>query len=386
MSALAERPVDVSTTVQDCWWDDALALAEKASRPSVDAVRASFRLGEVILDVDSTYSPLLDDLHNAYGDCAVAYGNSGVATHARCSARFVEEQSLVVLQFIVPGGLPHPCDIALCLLRPRAELQHFSVRKLDRPGWRLIANALDESAPLLAADANTAILDVRVEPPELLLNFVVGVAQLVQRSVIFIHAGAVRIDGRGTLLIGRSGKGKSTTTVTLASRGHGLLGDETVGIRADSCEIVAFRRTLKLRPGPRAHAVAKRLDEVPHAMRIDAQGLMCAWVGGDALFPGLTPVVSTPLCDAFFLREFREHAAVEPFIPALDHLEELQALTMSLSAIVSWPVSPAHRLIRFARVINLFAKCRCHFLDLGTPDETAALIERTVRNHAPKRP
>jgi hypothetical protein len=256
------------------------------------------------------------------------------------------------------------------------------VRELDRPGWRLLANAVDESAPLLAGDASTAIIDVRVEPPELLVNFVVGVVQLAQQSVLFIHAGGVSIDGRGTLLIGRSGRGKSTTTVALASRGHPLLGDETVGLRAQSREIVAFHRTLKLRPGPGAHAVLERLKALPHATRMDAQGLVCAWLGGQALFPGATPALSAPLTNVFFLRAFREHAAVEAFVPTLEHVEELQALPMSLSAIVSWPKSAAHRLLRFARVIELLAQCRCYFVDLGKPDETAELIERTVRNHA----
>jgi|RhiMethySRZTD1v2_1073278.scaffolds.fasta_scaffold62749_2 hypothetical protein len=342
----------------------------------------SFRLGDAVLEVDSTYRPLLDDLRSAYADCALADGHSSPLPRVHCSARAVEGRSLVALRFETTCNLPHLCEIALSLTSPRQELQHFAVRELDRPDWRLIANALDVNAPLLASDAGTAVVDVRIEPPELLLNFVVGVVQLAQQSVIFIHAGGISIDGRGTLLVGRSGQGKSTTTVALASRGHPLLGDETVGLRADSRELVAFRRTLKLRPGPGAQAVLERLKAVPHATRVDAQGLLCAWVGGDALFPGTIPAQSAPLKDVFFLREFRERAAVEPFLPTLEHVEELKALTMSLSAIVSWPRSAAHRLMRFARVLELLARCRCYFIDLGTPDETAELIERTVRNHA----
>jgi hypothetical protein len=383
MSAPAHLPIAGSAARSYRWWDHASDLAEQTNpAPGEPVLRASFRLGNAMLDLDTTYAPLLDDFRHAYRDCAVSAGTPDVTHRVRCSVRFIEERSLVVLHVDAPAGLPHLCDVALCLIRPRAELQHFFDRPLDRPGWRLIASALDENLPLLAAGAGTAIVDVRVEPPELLLNFVVGVAQLVQRSIIFIHAGGVSIDGRGTLLIGRSGRGKSTTTMALASRGHALLGDETVGIRAQPCEIVPFRRTLKLRPGPRAHTVAQRLNTVPHTLRADAQGVLCAWVGAQALFPGLPPAVATPLRDAFFLRGFGETAAAERFVPSLEHLEELQALTMSLSAIVSWPASPAHRLIRFARVIGMFSTCRCHFLDLGTPDDTAALIERTVKNHA----
>ena len=382
LSAQAKLPSCISPPARAAWWADAPRLAARSSRARGEIKRASYRLGAAMLEVESTYQPLLDDLHHAYGDCAVAASAGDLVPRVRCFANLIQEQSLLVLRFSAPEGLPHLCDVAMCLTRPRAELQHYSIRELDQPGWRLIANALDESAPLLAAGENFALLDVRVQPPELLLNLVVGLAQLVQQSVIFIHAGGVSINGQGTLLIGRSGRGKSTTSVALASRGHGLLGDETVGIRADSCEIVAFRRTLKLRPGPGTRAIAERLSAVPHTLRSDANGVMCAWVGAGALFPGSTPVLSAPLRNAFFLRDFRAQPVIESFIPDLARLEELRALTMSLSAVVSWPVSPARRLMRFAQVIDLLARCRCHFLDLGSPDETAALIERTVLNHA----
>jgi hypothetical protein len=33
-------------------------------------------------------------------------------------------------------------------------------------------------------------------------------------------------------------------------------------------------------------------------------------------------------------------------------------------------------------VIDLFSKSRCYHLDLGSPDQTAGLIEKTVRDHA----
>jgi hypothetical protein len=351
-----------------------------ASAAPANGMRASFRLGDVVLEVDSAYQPLLDDLYNAYGDCAITGPLPIDAMQVRCSAHFFEQDSLVVLKFATSCELPNLCEIAMQMIRPRAELQYFSLTETSRPGWRLIANGLDQSAPLLAADDKAAVLDIRQEPAEVLLNFVVGVAQFVQRSVIYVHAGGVSVDGQGVLLVGRSGRGKSTTTTALASRGHAMLGDETVGIRTDSCEMVAFNRTMKLRPGRRANLVSQRLGEVPHMMRIDAQGVMCAWVRASILFPDRALPASAPLRAVFFLRSFGDHAAVESFAPTLAHIDELQALTMSLSAIVSWPPSPAQRLMRFSRLIGLFSQCRCYFLDLGTPDESAALIERVVKN------
>lgn len=360
------------------WWCEASQWAEEAQRPCPEARCVSYQFGDTILDVNSSYDRLLEDLDQAYGDCAVAGDYIGSGARVGCTVRLVKERSLVALKFAALG-LPHLMDIAMCWIRPRVELQHFSVREIASTGWRLLADDLDDEAPLLAANTHTVLIDLRLEPLEFLLNYVVGVAQLAQPPVIFVHGGGVSIDGCGTLLIGRSGQGKSTTSVALASRGHALLGDETVGIRPASGELLAFRRTLKLRPGPRPLALVKRLDVVPHVMRLDTQGVLCAWVRPSVLFPGYPPPPATPLGSIFFLREFREQASIEPFVPSLAHLEALQALTMSLSAVVSWPLSAAHRLMRFVRMIELFAKSPCYFLNLGTPDETAALIERTVR-------
>jgi hypothetical protein len=383
MSAHLLLPTDALKAVTGRWWDDP-ALFAKTSHPSRDASCASLRFGDVVLDLDTTYEPLLDDFRDTYGDCVMAEGERTGPVRIACSAQIIEGQSLVALRFQIPDGLPHLTDIAMGALRPRADQQHFSAHNLDRPGWRWIANAHDENAPLLSADEDVAIVDVRIAPSEFLVNFIVGLAQLAQPSILFVHGGGLSIAGRGALLVGGSGRGKSTTTVALASRGHALLGDETVGLRADPAEILSFRRTLKLRPGPRANAVVDRLHTIPHGIRIDAQGVECDWIKPGALFPGPT-LQSAPMGDVFFLRRFSDHATVEPFVPSLDQLEELQALTMTLSAVVSWPFSAAHRLVRFLRVIDLFAKCRCYFLDLGTPDETAALIERTVLNNATER-
>jgi hypothetical protein len=385
MIALASLAAGNPATVDVCWWDDVSSLADKANRRSADPARAWFRFADVILEVDTTYEPLLAELRDTYGDCEVSAAVAHNVVRIGCSARIMHERSRVALRFQTAGAIPHLSDIALRVIHPRAELRHFFLCEVDRPGWKCIADSRDRRAPLLLADAAVALVDVRVAPPEFLVNFVVGIAQLTQPSIAFVHAGSVRIDERGTLLVGGSGKGKSTTTAALASRGNALLGDETVGLRAEPREIIAFRRTLKLRPGPSATAVSERLKSVQHSMRMDAHGVACAWVRPATLFPGATPS-SAPLDDVFFLRRFSSHAAVTPFVPTLDNLEEIQALTMTLSAIASWPFSAAHRLIRFARVIDLFAKCRCYLLDLGTPDETAALIERTVRSHDIKRP
>lgn len=357
------------------WWRDVPRWLDSGTA-APQTLTAAYRLGDVVLVVDSTYAPLIDELENAYGDCAVAESDALDMQRLRCSARRIDDH-LVSVKFEA-SGLPQLAEVAFRLIRHRTELQHFSLRDAETPGWKFIANGLDDDSALLAGNDAIVVLDTRLEPPEFLTNFIIGVAQIVQSSLMFIHAGGVSVGGHGVLLIGQSGRGKSTTSVAVASRGHALLGDETVGVRPETRELFAFRRTVKLRPGVRPERVVERLEEVDYGLRLDAQGLECAWVRPSDLFPGSSAPTSVPIDAVFFLHAFADQPSAERFVPKLADIEELHALTGSLSAIVSWPSTAAHRLIRFVRLIDLFERTPCYFLTLGTPDETAALIERIL--------
>jgi uncharacterized ferritin-like protein (DUF455 family) len=371
----ADAPKPTSPKITRSWWQDVDAWRERAEG-ALNGARSAYRFGGLVVNLNCTYQPLLDNLESSYGDCAVS-GGDGI----RCSVQSIANGPLVALKLDVPAVIPHLAEIAHRLLRPRRELQHFVVRDLGND-CHLIDDEREPRNPFMLTAPSIAVIDTRFEPFEFLMNFLVGVAQLAQISMMFIHAGALNIAGHGTLLIGASRRGKSTTAAALAMRGHALLGDETIGLRPESRDLWAFHRTLRIRPGPHPPALLQRLGEIQHGTRTDANGAECAWVRRGALFPGPPPPVPLALSKVFFLRSFANHASVEPFVPTLSHIAELSALPMSLSAVASWPVSPAHRLMRFVKLIEVFRRCCCYFVDLGPPEETAALIERTVQNHA----
>jgi hypothetical protein len=62
-----------------------------------------------------------------------------------------------------------------------------------------------------------------------LLSSVIG-AVLHQRGLLPLHASAVEVRGRGVILMGPSGVGKSTLAAALAKRGHHVLSDEITAI------------------------------------------------------------------------------------------------------------------------------------------------------------
>ena len=370
MSAFPEVARDLKSG--DEWWTRLPELA--ATSLPANLPHATYRFAAKTLEIQSAHPALLAEFESAYGDCREP---DDAVPGLRCRA-IPAGGSIVALHFEAEG-LPPLFEAALSLVRPRETLQHFDEAASGHAGWRLLGNRSDGSAPLLAASERCVLIDVLLEPPEFLLNLIVGVVQLLQPAIVFVHGGAVTIGGRGVLLTGRSGAGKSTTTAALAARGHPLLGDETVGLKADPPRLFAFRRTMKLRPGPRPRLVEERLPNVRQGWRIDANGVTCAWVRPSDLFPGAPAEPVAPLTDVFFLRGFASRPRIEPFAPSLDDLDELRGLTMSLSAVVSWTLSPSRRLMRFAQLTELFSHCRCYHVDLGPPDETAAAIEERVR-------
>lgn len=355
------------------WTTEANALADAALGRFANLPPRTFRFGPTTLAIDCDVSDLDRWLDEAFADCVVATDRPA---DLYCRARMAGGR-LIALSFSGAIGCP-PVDLARILLRPRHELRHLVEQHCSMPGWRQIGDPDDPHSPLIAGDATRALIDLAQHPDEFLINLVVGMAQRADPAMLYLHAGGAVIDGRGVLMCGRSGAGKSTTTTAVASRGHALLGDEIVGLDVTRGALWPFRKTIKLRPGPLPSAVRARLQRTPNVVRVDPQGLGCTWVRSGELFATPAPEGPTPLDSLFFLRAFRDIPAVERFTPDLADLAELQTLTQSLSAALSWPSEAAPRLLRYARLAALFSGARCYHFDLGSPEASAELIERTV--------
>jgi hypothetical protein len=107
---------------------------------------------------------------------------------------------------------------------------------------------------------------------------------LKRRGVFGVHAGGVALEGRGVVLAGTSGAGKTTLTLALALAGFDLLGDDMLFLRAEDGEpaMLAFPDELdvsettasffpelkaRLRPDALPGAVKRQLD--PAALEAD---------------------------------------------------------------------------------------------------------------------
>jgi hypothetical protein len=108
----------------------------------------------------------------------------------------------------------------------------------DGEGWAL---GLDGATVLRDAPASLA-----------LERFAWEVNQLAWSSStpgVFVHAGAVRLEGAGVLLCAGSGRGKSTLTMGLCERGARYLSDEIAVLDIERATMHGFARPIALRYG-----------------------------------------------------------------------------------------------------------------------------------------
>jgi hypothetical protein len=194
-----------------------------------------------------------------------------------------------------------------------------------------------------------------------------------QREMLFFHAASVAVDGCGIMLVGPKGAGKTTTSVTLASRGHGFLGDEMAAVERNTKALLPFRRAVSLRSGPRSRRVDEHLASCHHSLEKYPDGGDRTLVNIGSLFPqaGAAPAA---LSVVLFLRGFSERPRVEPFAFGLDHLPMLSPLACSM-----WGVSAGARIMDVTRLLR---GTTCCFLEAGPPEETADMVENIASGRA----
>jgi hypothetical protein len=355
--------------VDDPWWLAAPALLRDIeSRSFVLRAFASYRLGDVRLEMRADDPTLLETFPRLYGDCVVSSPDGADGPAVRVTMRRSYEPQLVVLTF-QDGAPSDPAAAAYHLLRPTQAVPPFFVGGSPVPGWRLTGGS---NGPVLAAFETHVLLHPKLIPPEFLVEYLVGIALGAQPGVLPIHGASLEIGGVGAVLVGASRAGKTTTSLHLAARGHTLLGDEIALIRLTSGEIVPFRRTINVRPGPFGRELATVLgiagsdDSAPsNPHRITE------------LFPGRRPDPA-PLRAVFFLAGFADQPSIEPFRLTLEHADVFDWITTPEIAYCSWGVTPARRAFRLMVLKQVMSRIPCWLLKVGPPSETAELIESTM--------
>ena len=242
------------------------------------------------------------------------------------------------------------------------ERGNFVALPLDDVGWNSVAFR-GSDVPMFAFRDRDCIFALGPKWRLSIVWFLFWRLLRMRSDAIFFHASALGIFGEGTIFVGPSGGGKSTTSLALAARGHNFLSDEVAGYLPARGELIPFRRPVGIKPGPRATAVENGLPATA-AAQIEREGFFRVDV--DTIFPTQEPL-PVPLRRVVFLRGFAERPYLERIKPGREEIVELQPLMSSfLNA------SHSRRIFELTR---LLATTKVYQLRLGDPDETAVYLE-----------
>lgn len=342
-----------------------------AVAPPEDAlITLVFQLGGASLELRSNSAALVEEFLVFYGDCTIDRPEPD-AFRIGCTAwRELGTESLT-LQF-TGSHLPHPVDAMLGFFQVIREKQ-YAEQPCRQAGWRQIRR--DDGAQFLASDGADARISMAVADYELVVNCIVTMVQCAQPGVLFVHSGSVGIAGRGALIIGGTGGGKSTLALTLAIRGHRFLGDDVAAVRLATRELLPFPKSAGLRDGPVADELGPRIEPGRYRVAPARDGRIRTLLRVRDFFPW-NSTAPVPLTYAFVLGPRSDRARLRPFEPHLGELDHLKS--MVIEAVPSWGASPGRDLMKFLTVIDLLSGLRCYLLESGTPHDSARVIEEAM--------
>ena len=364
MEALEAKRADSVYDQDRGWWLDAARIKEAIEQQPAPQRSVHYKFGDAALHILCDTQRLLDMFERLYGDCALAVPVESERAVVRCVVRRGGNPPFLLLSFL--EGAPQDAASAFLPIRGTR------VWNSPLPGWRLAGST---GQPILAACGAHVLINLKQAWEHLPVEYLVNATLTAQPELVAVHGASLCIGGGGLILAGPSESGKTTTSLTLAARGFDLLGDEVALIRFASNEIVPFRRTANLRPGPRAAELSTAVERLARMRTLaDEDGTMALRIG--ALFPQ-SSACAVPLQAIFFLGGFAERPSLTTFRPAHSDSDAFSVLAGNEIATL-WGLPLERRALRLMAVRRLLDRFPSWLLRVGSPDETADLIESAM--------
>ena len=347
------------------WWQDAARWARLLDVAPAPTRQAWYRLGDGYLQIRSDDAAFRDRLNLLFRDCAVPPPAPDGLPAVCCTVRAPHDSDVALVEFADPEPLD-PLTFSLALFPDRG----YAEAAGPLPGWRLLTLPGPGGVNGIPVEGDRLLVHRTTPWQALVGSLAVSRVFRLQRNLLFLHAGSVGIGGRGVLIIGPKGAGKTTLSLALAARGHTLLGDEMAAVRLNTMELVPVRRSLAVRDGPRAAAVGVALDReaAPYEPFPDGTSRRRAFAG--QLFP--EPADAVPLRRLVVLGT-QGPAARLTSLPAD---RSLLGMLTPLGASV-WGRSPGQVMRALLGLVNAVPAV---MLELGPPDLTAALLADSLED------
>jgi hypothetical protein len=353
------------------WLADSGRLLDELrnTRPSFVA-RDCYQFADGKVDVSSEDEPFARRIAQIFGECATS-GGGPARFSIGCQVRISASGSAVALIF----DDAEPLDAAAFNLSLFPD-RRFREVGCEVAGWRFLASLLDDR-PFAAFGCDVTLMDRKRAWEAFAGHYILHRVLRLQKRILFFHASSVVIDGNGVMLAGPENSGKTTVSMTLATRGSAFFGDDIAAVRLPGDlpyhELIPLRRSVCVRPGPRAALVNARFSAVRYTEEPYEDGETRIRAFAADLFPS-APVKPGRLGAIFFLKGFAERPRVEPVSAGVEQVGWLTPLASSL-----WGVPASVRMLDFVRLLK---GVLCFSLYVGgLPEETAATVEETVRKY-----
>jgi hypothetical protein len=339
---------------------------ERVSTYAGKSIKEWYCFGHKLLSLECEDQPFSTRFREIYAECKINPPPLGSNQHVELRVMAVPSDPNVLAVSMSPNR-----SDGAAFLRQLVPYRRYLEITGFVPGWKLLAMQEAPDEPVFAFGPDGMLISRRHPWQHAVALYAISSTFRLQPDVYVLHAASVGVSGRGVLLSGAKGAGKSTLSLAFASRGHAFLGDEWAAVSSLNGKLLPLRRAASIRPGP--HPAG--LDECLRRNACDTEMLPDGTRRTRALVGTVFPRANsnaTPLTDIFFLRRFAERPAVERATPSRDALPPVAPLLASV-----WGHSPGERAFHLFRTLG---KARWWHLDVGgSPDETADLIERTLK-------
>lgn len=336
-------------------------VLEWEGTPPAPRRKARFLLAGILLDVDTDDPPLVDELSSVLGQPREGVTEGPVQVlEARVRARGGPDRfgHLKLASTDPEGGGPAELMIGL-------GSEDFPFELVDAaPAWTSLAFR-GQATPMFALRGDDCLFALVPGWRKAVALLLLQRLMRLRRDAIFFHAASVAVAGRGALIVGPKGAGKSTLALALATRGHGFLGDEHACYCPAQGTLIPFPRPVGIKPGPRARTADAALSR--SGRDPDRDGMMRVPVEELLAAPAAGPV---PMRAVVFLRGLTDSPRLLRVEPGREELAALQPVGSSFANAPSTE--------RVFQLVRLLSRAEVYHLRAGAPDDTAALVESVL--------